>query len=135
MATAKKAGQELAKPALKSGGNVIHRAAVVGTVRVLAAGLDSQGGLGIDGSHTEEGNDPHPENGPRAAGQDGAGCAHNVARAHLGGDGGSQRLEGTHSMLLPSAPKGQIAKYLFHALPKSSGPVQPVLIEYHNPTR
>ena len=62
----------------------------------------------------------HPENGARAAGQNGAGGAHNVAGAHLGGDGGGQSLEGTHAVLMLSAPQGQVAEHLFHALAKAA---------------
>ena len=48
------------------------------------------------------------------SGQNGAGGTHNVAGAHLGGDGGGQSLEGTHAVLmfssslptmLPSSPR------------------------------
>ena len=84
------------------------------------AGLDSKGGLGVDGGHTKEGDDPHPEDGARAAGQDGAGAAYDIAGTHLGGNGGGQGLEGTHAPLLPSAPQGQVAENLFHAFPKAA---------------
>ncbi len=93
---------------------------MVGAVRILPAGLDGQGGLGVDGGHAEEGDDPHPEDGAGAAGQDGSRGAHDIAGTHLGGDGGSQRLEGTHAVLLLSAAERQVPEYLFNALPKAA---------------
>ena len=118
MATAKKARQELAEAALEGGGDVVDGAAVIAAVVALLPGLDSQGGLGIDGGHAEEGDDPHPEDGAGAAGEDGAGGAHDIAGAHLGGDGGGHGLERAHAPLLPSAPEGQVAEQAAHALPE-----------------
>ena len=84
------------------------------------AGLNGQGGLRVDGSHAEEGDDPHPEDGAGAAGQDRARSAHDVAGAHLGGNGGGQGLEGAHAPLLPSAPQRQIAEDLLHTLAEAA---------------
>ena len=116
----KEAGQEFAEAALERGGDVVHRAAAVGAVRVLLAGLDGQGGLRIDGRHAKEGDDPHPEDGAGAAGQDGARAAHDVAGAHLGGNGGGQGLEGAHPVLLLPAPEGQVAEHLPHPLAEAA---------------
>ena len=113
-------GQKLAEGAPEGGGDVVHRAAVDVAVLVNDPGVDGQGGLGVNGGHAEEGDDPHPEDGPRAAGEDGAGGAHDVSGAHLGGDGGGQGLEGAHALGLGPAPQGQVAKDLFHALAKAA---------------
>ena len=53
-----------------------------------------QGDLRILGAHAEEGGHPHPEHGPGAAGEDGAGDTGDVARAHRARQGGGHRLEG-----------------------------------------
>ena len=87
-----------------------------GAVLVHPAGLDGQGGLSIDGSHAEEGDDPHPEDGTGTTGEDGAGGAHDVAGAHLGGDGGGQGLERRHAAGLLAAVEGQVAEHLAHTL-------------------
>ncbi len=112
--------QELAESALEGGGDVVHRSAVNIAVLVYLAGLDGQSGLSVDGGHAEEGDDPHPEDGPRSAGEDGAGGAHDVAGAHLGGDGGGQGLEGAHAAGMLFAPQGQVAEYLPHALAEAA---------------
>ena len=120
MATAKKRGEELAEAALERGGDVVDGAAVNGAVSGLHAGLDGQGGLGINGGHAEEGDDPHPEDGAGAAGEDGAGGADDVAGAHLGGDGGGQRLKGAHAAVVLLAVEGQVAEHLAHALAEAA---------------
>ena len=91
-----------------------------GAVLIHNAGLESQGGLRVDGGHAEEGDDPHPEDGAGAAGEDGAGSAHDVAGTHLGGDGGSQRLERAHTAVVLLAVQGQIAEDLFHAFAEAA---------------
>ena len=81
-------------------------AALVGALVLLG-----QHGFGIVGGHAEEGAEPHPENGARAACGDGRGRARNVARAHLRGHGGGQRLEGAHAGMVGAfAVQGNIAE-------------------------
>ena len=116
----KEAGQEFAEASLESGGDVVDGTAMDGAVGLHDPGLDGQGGLGVDGGHAKEGDDPHPEDGAWAAGKDGAGGAHDVAGAHLGGDGGGQGLEGAHAGGLPAAVEGEVAEDLLHALPKAA---------------
>ena len=112
--------QELAETALESGGDVVHGAAPVGAVGIRLPGLDGKGGFGIDGGHAEEGDEPHPENRAGAAGENRTGRAHNVAGAHLGGNSGGQGLEGTHALLVPPAPEGEVAEGLFHTLAEAA---------------
>ena len=67
-------------------GQIIHRAAVPLAFFVLAAVVDAQHVLRKAGHHAQKGHDPHPEDGARAAGDDGRGHAHDVA----GADGACQ---------------------------------------------
>ena len=103
------AGEELAPVALKGGGDVVHRTAVHGTVLIDHAGLLRHDGLGVVGSHAQKRDDPHPEDGARAAHDDGAAGTHDVARAHLGRDGGGQRLERRHAAALIAAAQAEVA--------------------------
>ena len=66
--------------------------------------LLGQAGLAVDGGHAEEGGHPHPEDGPRSAGDHGGGAAGDIAGAHLGGDGGGHGLEGAHALLARLLP-------------------------------
>ena len=114
------ARQELTEPALKCGGDVVHRAAVDGAVLVNYAGLLGQGGLRVDGGHAEEGDEPHPKDGSGAAGEDGAGSAHDVSGTHLSGNGGGQSLEGGHAAFLGAALEAQAAKGFLHGLTEAA---------------
>ena len=91
-----------------------------GTVLVNYAGLLGQGGLRVDGGHAEEGDEPHPKDGPGAAGEDGAGSAHNVSGTHLSGNGGGQSLEGGHAAFLGAALEAQAAKGFLHGLAEAA---------------
>lgn len=113
-------GQELAEAALESGGDVVDGAAVDGAVSGLHPGLDGQRGFSIDGGHAEEGNDPHPEDGAGAAGQNSTGCAYDVAGAHLSGNGGGQCLKGAHAAVMLFAVEGQIAEDSAHTLAEAA---------------
>ena len=95
--------QRLAEAASEGGTDIVHRPAQNLAVGGCDPGLLGKNGFGINGSHAEEGDDPHPENGARPAGHDGAAGAHDVAGAHLGGDSGGQRLKGAHTPGLPAA--------------------------------
>ena len=112
--------QELAEAALERGGDVIDGAALDIAVSADDAGLLRQRRLRIDGRHAEEGNDPHPEDSAGAAGEDGAGGAHDIAGAHLRGDGGGQRLEGGHAALLGAAAEVHLAEELLHTLAEAA---------------
>ena len=74
--------------------NVVHGAAVVHPVFVLVAEPDGQSDLGVFGAHAQKSGYPHPEHRPRAADEDGAGDAGDVAGAHGAGQRGAHRLEG-----------------------------------------
>ena len=60
-----------------------------------------QGCLAVDGSHSEECADPHPENSPRTSGDQRRGRAGQVAGTYLGRYRCGQRLERGHLALLP----------------------------------
>ncbi|MPN11868.1 hypothetical protein SDC9_159176 [bioreactor metagenome] len=55
--------------------------------------------LGEDRRHSEEGRDPHPEDGPGAAHRDGGRRAREVSRSHLSRDRRGEGLERTHAVL------------------------------------
>ena len=114
------AGQEGAKLAVEGGLDVVDRAAVHGAVGVDLAGLLSQDGLGVVGGHAQDGDEPHPEDGARAAHEDGTAGTHDVAGAHLGGNGGGKRLEGAHAALMLLAVEGEIAEHAAHTLAEAA---------------
>ena len=91
-----------------------------GAVGVDLAGLLGQDRLGVVGGHAQDGDEPHPEDGARAAHEDGAACAHDVAGAHLGGNGGGERLEGAHAALMLLAVEGEIAEHAAHTFAKAA---------------
>ncbi len=107
MATAKKPARNAA---LEGMGDVVDGAAVDLAIGVLDAGLLSQNSLSIDGSHAQEGNDPHPEDGAGAAGEDSAGCTDDIAGTNLRGDGSGHSLEGTHAALMLVALQAHVAE-------------------------
>ena len=114
------ARQELSEASLERRGDVVDWAALDIAVRLNDTGLLGQGSLGIDSGHAEEGDDPHPEDSAGAAGEDSAGGTHDVAGAHLGGDGGGQRLEGGHAAFLGAAAEVHLTEKLFHALAEAT---------------
>ena len=93
------ARQELAEAPLEPGPDVVHRAADDLPLVVAGLVLLGQHRLAVDGGHAEEGGQPHPEDGAGAAGEEGCTAAHNVAGAHLCGNGGGCGLEGAHTVL------------------------------------
>ena len=110
------ARKELAEAALEGGGDIVNRAAEDVAVLIHGARFLRERGFRVDGRHAEEGDDPHPEDGAGAAGEDRAGGAHDVAGAHLRGNGGGQRLEGAHAALLLSAAETEAAEHAVPAL-------------------
>ena len=87
--------QTLAHAAL----DVIERAAENMAVLVDGAELDGEQTLGVLGRHSEEGGEPHPEHGARAAGDDSRCHADDVARADGRRKRGAQRAEARHLAL------------------------------------
>ena len=115
-----KARQKLTEAALERGGDVVHRAALDVAVWLHDAGLLRQRGLGVDGGHAEEGDDPHPEDGAGAAGEDRTGGTYDVAGAYLRGDGSGQGLKRGHTAFLCAAAEVQLTEKLPHALPEAA---------------
>ncbi len=114
------AGQKLAEFVLECVFNIVDGASENGAVLLHHAGLLCQDCLCIDGCHAEEGDDPHPEDGTRAADENGTARTDNIACAYLCRNGGCQCLEGRESALFFAALEGQIAEYLFHALAEAT---------------
>ena len=110
------AGEELAEAALKGRRDVVNGAALDRAVLFDDAGLLGEGGFRVDRGHAEEGDEPHPEDGAGAAGQDRAGRADDVARTDLGGDGGGERLERAHAAVMLLAAQRQVAEHAVPAL-------------------
>ena len=79
--------------------DVVHGAAHPVAVLVPLTELHGQGNFGVLGTHTDEGSDPQPEDGARAAQGDSGGDTSNVAGAHGAGQGGGHGLEGGHLTL------------------------------------
>ena len=82
MATEKKACQEFAEFSFKNIFYVVHRTAYNDAV-FFYSGVLRHNGLRINGGHTKECADPHPENCTRSSGSNGRGCAGNVSRTYL----------------------------------------------------
>ena len=110
------AGEELAEAALKGRRDVVDRTALDVAVLFDDAGLLGERRFRVDRGHAEEGDDPHPEDGAGAAGQDRAGRADDVARTDLSGDGGGERLEGAHAAVMLLAAQRQVAEHAVPAL-------------------
>ena len=78
--------------------DVVHRAAGDFPVNRAAVFLGKRG-LAVDRRHAEEGAQPHPEDGARAAGVECGGCARDVARADLRRHRRRKRLKRAHAVL------------------------------------
>ena len=76
--------------------------------------------FGIDSSHAEEGDDPHPKDSAGAAGEDSAACADYVAGADLRRDGCCKRLERAQTALLLSAVQADLAEHAAHTLAEAA---------------
>ena len=110
------AREELAARTREGLGDVVDRTAMNGAVLVDLARLLREDGLGVVGRHTEERDEPHPEDGARAADQDGAAGTHDVARADLRRDGGGERLKRADAALLLAAEEVELTEDAAHAL-------------------
>ena len=93
-------GEEPAERAGERRLYVVDRAAVHRAVRIDDARLLGENRLGVVGRHTEERDEPHPEDRARAADEDRAAGTDDVARADLRRDGGGERLERAHAAFL-----------------------------------
>ena len=100
--------------------DVIDRTAVYRAVGVDSTGLLRKDGFCVVGRHAQEGDEPHPENCARAADENGAACADDVARADLCGNSGSQGLERAHTAFLLAALKGKRAEEPSHAFAEAA---------------
>ena len=116
----KESGQELAELVVKGTADVVDGAADHVAIFAHNTSLLRQNGLRVNGSHAEEGNDPHPEQDARATHQDGAAGADDVAGTHLGSDSSSQSLEGADAAGLLAAPQGEAAEDAAHPLAQAA---------------
>ena len=96
--------------------DVIHGAADPVAILVALTVFDRQHNLGVLGHHADEGGNPQPEDGARAAQGDGGGDAGDVAGADGGGQRGSQSLEGSDLALLGLVLVKHFADGVFHGV-------------------
>ena len=113
-------GKELTELTLESGLDVVNRTTLDRAVRIGDTGLLCENGLCIDGSHAEEGDDPHPEDGAGATDQNGAAGTDDVTGTDLCGNRGSKCLEGRKTALLLATLELDVAKYVLHALAEAA---------------
>ena len=116
----KEAGQERAELAVERGLDVVNRAAVYRAVCVNRAGFLGKDSLGVVGGHAQEGDDPHPEDCARAADEDCAASAYDVAGTDLGGDCGCHSLEGAHAALVLFAVQRKAAEHPLQAFAEAA---------------
>ena len=93
------ASQELSELSLEDCTDIVDGAAGDLTVNGGTEGL-GEDRFSIDGSHTEESGNPHPEDGACAAAGQSHCASGDVAGTHLSGDGSGQCLEGTHTLMI-----------------------------------
>ena len=98
--------------------DIVHGAADPVAVGVLLTELDAQQHLGVLGGHAQQGGNPQPEDGARAAQGDGGSDAGDVAGAHGGGQGGGQGLEGRNLALLGLVLVKHFADGVLHGVAK-----------------
>ena len=91
--------------------NIVNRAAMIGSIRLLNPCNLSQYSLGVNGSHTKESNNPHPENSTRTTSQNCTAGTYDITSTNLSSNSSSQSLEGTHLALLGLTVNGKITKY------------------------
>ena len=106
----KEVSQEFAEGSVEGSSDVVDRSALNMVFPCVDPGLLGQNSFGVDGRHAEEGDDPHPENGSGAAGQNRAGRADDVAGTDLGCNGCRKCLEGTHAFFMFFAVEGKISE-------------------------
>ena len=95
----KETGHDLAENALECSLDVIHGTAGNRAVFVYSSILLCQHGFAIDGCHTEESRDPHPEHGTGTTCNQGRCATGNVTGTDLCRNGSCQSLERTHTVL------------------------------------
>ena len=86
----------------------------------LDAGLLSQNSLSVDGSHAQEGDDPHPEDSTGAAGQDSTGSTDDVAGTDLSCNSSGQSLERGHTAFMLLAVQSQLAEHIAHTFAEAA---------------
>ena len=93
---------------------------MIGAIRLLNPCNLSQYSLGVNGSHTEESNNPHPENSTRTTSQNCTAGTYDITSTNLSSNSGSQSLEGTHLAFLGLTVNGKITKYSPQAFAKTA---------------
>ena len=115
----KEVSQEFAKGTLESGSDVVDRSALNMVFSGMDPGLLGQNGFRVDRCHAKKSDDPHPEDGTGAAGQNRAGRTDDIAGTDLGCNGCRQCLKGTHALFMLFSVEGKIAKYIPYPFAKA----------------
>ena len=113
--------QDLAESSLERAADIVYRSTGYDpVVSDLLISLCHQS-LGINGSHSQEGSNPHPEDRARSADGDGCSRAGNITGTNLCRNGGCQSLERTHTVISGLALLAeQSAEHLLDAPLKSA---------------
>ena len=98
--------------------DVIHGAADPLALFVLFTELNGQQNFGVLGTHTDQGGDPQPEDGARAAQGDGGDDAGNVTGADGARQSGGHSLEGGDFALAGLTLLEDLAQGVFHCIAK-----------------
>ena len=83
-------------------------------------GFLSENCLSVDRSHSEECDDPHPEDSAGTTDEDRAARTDDVTRTDLSRNSGCQCLERGNTALLLTAAKREVTKYLLHTLTEAT---------------
>ena len=111
--------QEFSKSALEYVFYIIYRASYIVSVFQFSCML-CHNSFRIDGCHSEECTDPHPEDGARPSGCNRCRCSGNITGSYLGGNRCCQSLKGTETIFSFSSMQRKITKQCFHSGTKLS---------------
>ena len=111
--------QEFSKSALEYVFYIIYRASYIMSVFQFSCML-CHNSFRIDGSHSEECTDPHPEDGTRSSGCNRCCCSGDITGSYLGGNRCCQSLKRTETIFSFPAMQRKITKQCFHSGTKLS---------------
>ena len=94
---------------------------------VYHTSLLSEHRLSVDSGHSEECDDPHPENSARASSQDSSTGSDDVSGSHLSRNGCRQCLERTDAAVLLAAAERKAAEHTLHSFAEATNLNEPCL--------
>ena len=113
-------GEELTELVRERVHDVVNGTAGHSAVSGYLAGLLSENSFGVDGSHTEESDDPHPEDSTGAANEDRTAGTDDITGTDLCGDCGGESLERAHTTLGGAAAERDITEHFAHAFAEAA---------------